>query len=126
MKRAKDVMDKKPNTIKDSDSVQAACKVLIRRKISGAPVIDKNGKLIGFISEKDIIKFLSRSKPANKKVSLIMKKRVKSVDENTSLDLISKIFSEKLYRLLPVTAGTMLVGVINRSKIMDNLLSEHY
>jgi len=126
MKRAKDVMDKKPDIIKDNDSVQAACKVLIRRKISGGPVVNSNGKLVGFISEKDIIKFLSRSRPANKKISLIMKKRVKSVDENTSLDLISKIFSEKPYRLLPVTAGARLVGVINRANIMDSLLSEHY
>lgn len=123
---ARDIMKKRPSVVKTDDLIQSACRVLIKNRISGAPVIDKAGRLVGFISEKDIIKFLSQSRSANKRVEDIMKKKVKSVDEGACLDLISKIFSDRFYRCLPVTSKGKLVGVINRADIMDNLLAEHY
>lgn len=126
MKCAKDVMVKEIKVIRVSDSVQTACKILIKNKISGTPVVDKSKRLVGFVSEKDIIKFLSRPKSAKKKIKDIMTKRVTSVDENASLNFICKIFSEKAYRRLPVTAKGKLIGIINRANIMDSLLSEHY
>ena len=126
MSSAKDVMKKKFKVLHASDSMQQACSVIIKGKISGAPVIAKKGKLIGFLSEKDIIKYLSKSKVAKCKVSDIMIKKVKSVDIGESLSKIAKIFTEKPYRRIPVTSEGKVVGIINRADIMDSLLSEHY
>lgn len=126
MSSAKDVMKKKFKVLYASDSMQQACSVIIKGKISGAPVIAKNGKLIGFLSEKDIIKYLSKSKVAKCKVSDIMVKRVKFVDIGESLSKIAKVFTLKPYRRLPVTSDGKLVGIINRVDVMDTLLSEHY
>ena len=126
MSSAKDVMKKKFKVLYASDSMQQACSVIIKGKISGAPVIAKNGKLIGFLSEKDIIKYLSKSKVAKCKVSDIMVKRVKFVDIGESLSKIAKVFTLKSYRRLPVTSDGKLVGIINRVDVMDTLLSEHY
>ncbi len=126
VKRAKDIMRKRFKVVRATDTLQTACKVLIRNKISGVPVVNRSGILVGFISEKDVIKSLSHSRPAKKKVADIMSKRTISVDENSSLDLISKIFSEKQYRHIPVTVSGKIIGIVNRADIMDNLLGEHY
>ena len=126
MSSAKDVMKKKFKVLHASDSMQQACSIIIKGKISGAPVIEKKGKLIGFLSEKDIIKYLSRSKIGKCKVSDIMVKRVKFVDIGESLSKIAKVFTLKSYRRLPVTSDGKLVGIINRVDVMDTLLSEHY
>jgi len=126
MRRAKDIMIKRVNSVKPSDSVNTVCKVLTGSKISGVPVISTDNKLVGFVSEKDIITLLSRSSSSQKKVSDIMTKKVISVDENASLDLISGLFGEKAFRRIPVTSKGKLVGILNRSDVMDKLLGEHY
>ena len=59
------------------------------------------------------------------KVQDIMTKKVVSVDEDASLDIISKIFTDKPYRRIPVTCKGKLIGIINRADIMDNLLCEY-
>jgi len=126
MRRAKDIMIKKVNSVKPSDSVNTVCKVLTGNKISGVPVISTDNKLVGFVSEKDIIALLSRSSSSQKKVSEIMTRKVISVDENASLDLISGIFGESPFRRIPVTSKGRLIGILNRSDVMDKLLGEHY
>jgi len=126
MQHAKDVMKAKVQLVKTDDDIAKACKVLTRSKISGTAVVSNSNKLSGFVSEKDIIAYLSRSKADNKRVKDIMTKKVVSVKESDSIELISKIFSSKPYRRIPVTKSGLVVGMIDRADIMDNLLSEHY
>ena len=52
----KDYMSKEIISFHKSDSIFEVKKVLLEKKISGAPVISKSGKLIGIISETDIMK----------------------------------------------------------------------
>ena len=126
MRSAKDVMVRKFKVIKSADSIQKACAMLIRNKISGAPVVDKAGKLVGFISEKDIIRLLSHSQSTKKSVSDIMVTKIKSVKESSSIELISRIFSQTPFRRIPVTSDGKLVGIVNRADVMDKLLHEYY
>ena len=126
MKHAGDIMIKKFKVIKASDSIQAACRIITRNKISGAPVVDKLNNLVGFISEKDIIKVLGRSGSIKKKTSQIMTKKVISVDLKVALYRLTRIFSTRPIKRIPVTKRGKVVGVIDRADVMDNLLSEHY
>jgi len=126
MGTAFDIMKKKVKVVKLNDPIQTACKVLTKNKISGTAVVDSANRLVGFISEKDIIKLLSDSTATKRRVKDVMRKRVVSVKGAASLGAICKIFTEKSFRRIPVTEGGKLIGIIDRSDIMDNLLTEHY
>lgn len=52
------VMSKKVITIPSGSNLKEAARILIKHKISGAPVLDREGGLIGIISEKDLFKAL--------------------------------------------------------------------
>ena len=58
--KARDVMVSPVITISQSLSIYKAIDILIENEISGAPVLDDSGKLIGMISEKDCLKVLSK------------------------------------------------------------------
>lgn len=58
MKKVKDFMTKKVVKIKPDNSIFHAAKVFSEHRISGAPVVER-GRIIGMVSESDIIKFMS-------------------------------------------------------------------
>ncbi len=53
-----DIMTRNPITVPDEYTVEEAAQVLMERKISGVPVTDRNGKLVGVITRHDIFKIL--------------------------------------------------------------------
>ncbi len=54
----RDVMTRKVVTVEAADTLQTAATVLARSKISGMPVVDKAGRVLGVLSEKDIVRVL--------------------------------------------------------------------
>ena len=126
MPTARDVMVKKVVAINDSNTVVELGRILIKNKMSGLPVVDKGKKLVGFVSERDIIASLSISNLRKKKVKDIMNKKVTAVDKNTTMEEISKIFSEKPIRCLPVLDGGKLTGVVLRKAVINRLLGYYY
>ena len=58
MMKVRDVMNKNPLLLRPNMSLREASKMLIENNISGAPVVDSEGKLIGFLMLGDIIRFI--------------------------------------------------------------------
>ena len=56
--KARDIMTPKPVTISPIDTVEKAAMILLDRKISGLPVVEESGRLVGVISEHDVFKAL--------------------------------------------------------------------
>jgi CBS domain-containing protein len=54
--KARDVMTKQVYTVRPSDSAKKAADLICRHQIAGLPVIDENNKVVGVVSEKDILK----------------------------------------------------------------------
>jgi len=122
----RDVMKKDIIVVKAHESVQHISKVLTEKNISNIPVIDQKGKLVGVVSEQDIIKAMGSDKFMKLSAKDIMTKNVLSVKENDPLEYVSKIFMEKPYRRLPVTRNKKVVGVITREEIIQSFMSEYY
>jgi len=122
----RDVMKKDIIAVKAHESVQHISKVLTEKNISNIPVIDAKGKLVGVVSEQDIIKAMGSDKFMKLSAKDIMTKNVLSVKENDPLEYVSKIFMEKPYRRLPVTRNKTVVGVITREEIIQSFMSEYY
>lgn len=126
MSKVKDIMHKKILVIKDDTSIECACKMLMEQDISGMPVSDSKNNLIGFLSERDIIKAISNGKSLKVEVKDIMVKNVFSVDEDFSTEELSKIFMEKPYRCIPVVKDKKVVGIITRKDVVSKLLGQYY
>ena len=101
-----------------------AIHLLLEKGISGAPVVDKRGNIIGMLSERDCIKVaLSAGYYSQRggKVAEFMSREVKTVDVNASLLDVARMFLEAPFKRYPVMRDNLLVGQISRSDILRAL-----
>jgi CBS domain-containing protein len=77
---AKDIMTRDVITVSPTATVKNLAMTLIKNQISGAPVAGKNGKIIGVVSEADIVA------KKGKDVKTIMSKNIISVTEETAVE----------------------------------------
>jgi len=142
--KAKDIMTREVVTVTKDITVEGLARLFIRNDISGAPVVDEEGKLIGIVTENDLIKmeqrlhiptvinifdaviYLGSSKKfeedlkrmAATKVEDIYKKDVVIINENSSIENIATIMSEKNVHHLPVVKKDKIVGIVGKKDIV--------
>jgi CBS domain-containing protein len=117
---AKDIMTRDVITVTPTMSVKALAMTLIKNQISGAPVADKNGKIVGVVSESDIVA------KKGKQVSAIMNKKVISVGEETSVEEIARTMTTHHIKRLPVMSASKVVGIVSRADIVSAIaLGKH-
>lgn len=126
MLKVKDIMTREVITVPQDMNVQEICDTLIKHRLSGLPVIDKKRTLVGFVSERDIITSVNRKDFLTKKAKDVMSKKVFSVKEDMSTEEVSKMFTDKPIRYLPVRRGNKVVGVISRKDVINRLLGQYY
>lgn len=114
---ASDIMTHKVFTTSPRTSVQEVARLLDRERISGVPVIDdSNGQLVGMITEADIIRCMHRD---DLKVDEIMSRQLITVNEDTSINDIAALLTERKIKRVPVVqASGKLVGIISRADIV--------
>ena len=118
MLRAKGIMTKNVVSVRKDIRVRDICRVLIKYKLSGLPVVDRKGNLVGFISQRDIIAKVSLQDFQDMKAEDLMVKKVIYVSGDTPCDQISRIFSEKPYHYLPVIKTRRVIGIISPSILL--------
>ena len=122
----KDYMAVNVVTFTPDMDVLDAIHLLMERDISGAPVVDKLGNVVGMLSERDCLRVaLNASYYAEKggKVAEFMSRDVKTVDSNASLVDVAKMFLSAPFKRYPVMRDGELVGQISRSDILKALES---
>jgi CBS domain-containing protein len=110
---AKDIMTRDIITVTPNMSVKKLAMLLIKSQISGAPVSGKNGKIIGVVSEADIVAKKGRD------VRAIMSKKVISIAEETSVKQIARLMTTHGIKRLPVMRGDDIVGIVSRADIVN-------
>jgi CBS domain-containing protein len=150
MVKAKDIMTKEVITVSPDTTVEGLGRLLIEKGISGAPVIDSNGKLFGIVTENDLIKQKERfhiptvvrlfdafipvggsssmekeiKRMSASRVSEICARDVVTVDPETSLQDIATLMSEKGVYLLPVVQSGKIMGIIGKRDVIKGSVSE--
>lgn len=108
----------------DSD-VLDAIRLLVENGISGAPVVDHLGNMIGFLSEKDCMKVCLQASYYGErggKVGEFMIHEVKTVDADSNLVEVAELFLKGPYRRFPVVDDeNRLVGTISRRDVLKAL-----
>jgi CBS domain-containing protein len=121
----KDVMTRSLITFHTDTQVKDAIEILIRKKISGAPVVDAAGKLVGMFSEKDGLKVFIRDAYVGQPlgtVGEVMSSRPEYIDEDVDVFRAAEIFILNHFRRLPVLdSHKYLVGLVSRKDILSAL-----
>jgi len=138
----KDVMTTEVITIQKFESVLAVANILASRNISGIPVVDKQGKVIGIITQADILSVVGVRKdhtfkdllkhmlgepfPERKMgdiVGDVMTSPALTTTPETNIAEVVRVMDEKkIRRLLVVDDEKKLVGIISRADILKAVL----
>ena len=110
---AKDIMTRDIITVAPNMSVKTLAMTLIKNQISGAPVARKDGKIVGVVSEGDIVA------KKGKDVKAIMSKKVISVSQDTTVEEIAQLMTTHAIKRLPVMNGGTIVGIVSRADIVS-------
>jgi CBS-domain-containing membrane protein len=149
MRAAKDIMTKDVITINPGATVEELARLLIEHKISGVPVVDDDRRLIGIVTENDLINQNKRlhiptvirlfdayillgsgkmedeiKKMAATTVDDICIKKVVSLTEETTLDEVATIMAEKNIHLLPVLRDNAVVGIVGKADLVRAMTDE--
>ncbi len=116
------IMDKDEITLSPDQPIHEAINVLLDRQITGAPVLDKNRKIVGMITEKDCLRVLIDSAyhnmPSDKTVASYMSPVVKTVTtDHDILDLANEFLTTN-FRKFPVVYKETLVGQVSRRDVL--------
>mgnify|MGYP001766733624 CR=1 FL=1 len=142
--RADEVMTRNPTTIAPGASVADAVRVMLEARVSGLPVVDADGRLVGVITEGDLLaraelgterkrakwlEFLfgpGRSaedfvQSHGRRVEEVMTRTPITVAASAGLDEVVGTMLDKRVKRLPVVEGGSLVGVVSRADVLRAL-----
>lgn len=148
MIKAKDIMTKDVITVKPTTTIEEMARIFIEKKISGAPVVDDNGDVIGIVTENDLISqnkrlhiptvvrlfdaFIMLESPSKiekeiKKMAAvtvadICVRDVITVVEDTPVEDIATVMSEKKVHLIPVVEGKKVRGIIGKIDLIKGMV----
>jgi|ERR1700690_2785762 CBS domain-containing protein len=150
MLKARDIMTTSVVTVTPETTVEELGRLFLDKGISGAPVIGADKKLLGIVTENDLIRQNRRfhiptlirlfdafipiegsssiekeiRRMSASKVSEICVKDVITVDPDTSLQDIATIMSDKGVHLIPVLSDGKLVGIIGKIDMIKGVLGD--
>jgi DHA2 family lincomycin resistance protein-like MFS transporter len=138
----RDVMKSDVYTLPQSAHIADALEMFVERGISGAPIVDAHNKVVGFISDGDVMAQIADQVPAFKSawsfiverenadfdrtvreamarnVMEVATKNVICVNENDDLGAVSRVLAERHLKKVPVVdAAGRMIGIVNRSNI---------
>lgn len=118
-----DYMTRKLITFHPEQSILQVMESFARHRISGGPVLDDNGFLVGIVSEADCMKQISESRYFNqpildKRVDRFMTRNLETIPHDMSIFDAADRFHKNNRRRLPVLRDGILVGQISRKDIV--------
>lgn len=117
----RDYMAKSVITFSPDMEMLKAINELVKKRISGAPVVDNHGNLVGMLSEKDCMRVgldAAYNQGMAGFVRDYMSRQVTTVEIESSLMDVAKMFLDTPFKRFPVTENNRLVGQISRADVL--------
>lgn len=143
--RARDIMTTNVVTVTPETSVPAIAELLLSRNISGVPVTDENGAVVGIVTEGDLIqqgesgathtswwlRLFGDSadtaghyiKTHGKNAADVMTRTVMTMEEDALIGDIARAMAERHIKRIPIVADGQLVGIVSRSNLLRGVLT---
>ncbi len=106
------------------DDIIHAMRVLLEKRLSGAPVLDQMGRVVGILSKKDCLAIVYNAayyQDWGGKVEQYMSREVEYIDADSSIITAAEKFLDSNFRRFPVLRKGQLVGQISRYDILRAL-----
>jgi CBS domain-containing protein len=106
------------------DDILDAMRVLLAKRLSGAPVLDEAGRLVGILSKKDCLAIVYNTayhQDWGGKVEQYMSHEVEHIEADSSIVAAAEKFLNSNFRRFPVLRDGQLVGLISRHDILRAL-----
>ncbi|MGE0625231.1 MAG: CBS domain-containing protein [Pseudomonadales bacterium] len=116
-----DYMSRRLVTFNRNDNVISAMAVLLDKKISGAPVVDRHGNLVGMLSEVDLMAIVVQDSYYDESVGIVadyMHAPVDTIDPDMDIYTLAEKFHKEHRRRYPVVKNGKLVGQISRRDVL--------
>ncbi|NNJ08854.1 CBS domain-containing protein [Chloroflexales bacterium ZM16-3] len=113
--QAREIMTRSVISIREDARVEEAARLLARNRISGLPVVNADGSLVGLITEHDLIAKQGRT------VADLMSRGVISVSADTDLDQVQHLLTNQRIRRVPVVEHGKVVGILSRSDLVRQI-----
>jgi len=135
--RVSDIMTREVATVTPETPIEHLCDLFRERRITGAPVVDSEGHLVGIVSKDDVlfrgrVAATGRRQPPDIKtlfssgfvgfdqgsdgpttVSEIMTREVLSASEDSTVDDVCRLMWEKRIHRVPIVRGALLIGIVS-------------
>lgn len=115
-------MDQVVPTIGPDMQIMKAVDYLLRHRVTGVPVVDSNGNLLGIITETDLLKLVTEGiqgqPPTEATVAEYMSTDVVTVPPTMDIYYVAGIFLKNKFRRLPVVEDGKIVGAITRFDLL--------
>jgi CBS domain-containing protein len=144
--RVKDVMTPNVICIGSDEPILKAVRLMLQNRISGLPVVDKEGRLVGIVTEGDFLRRgelgTQRHRPkwlefivgpgklaqeyaqtSGRKVEDVMTPEPRTIGEDEPLEAVVEMMERRRIKRIPVTRDRRIVGIISRANLMHALAS---
>ena len=113
-------------TVEPDETVSAAIQKLIDNDRGSISVCNKNGELVGIITERDIVRkcFARIDAFANIRIQDVMTKQVAIGTPEDDLDYAISVMKQKRIRHLPIVDNQMVVGMVSMRDLLDLQLDQ--
>ena len=118
---ARDIMTTNVIAVKEDMILTEVIRLLLRWHISGVPVVDDDGKLVGIVTEHDLVNFTISGNAATTRAGEVMTKQVTTYTPDTLVVDIINHFAAHRIRRVPVVEDGKLIGIISRRDILREM-----
>jgi CBS domain-containing protein len=114
------IMTQQIETLMHDARIGDAVDVIIKKKIGGLPIIDKEGVLIGIVTERDVLRVLGAQRsPLN--VEDVMNSSLRVTAPDSPIEAVAHDMTKYRFRRLPVVSDDVLFGIVTATDIMRYL-----
>ncbi|HXW27474.1 MAG TPA: CBS domain-containing protein [Xanthobacteraceae bacterium] len=144
--KAADIMSGRVISVAPDASITECVRLMLQHRISGLPVIDGAGRLVGVVTEGDFLRRVEagteRRRPRwlqfiagpgrladeyvhshGRKVSEVMTREPVTVNEDTPVEDLVRVMEQRRIKRLPVMRGSRVVGIVSRANLLHALAS---
>jgi len=123
--KAADIMTTNVITAKKDMVLTDVIALLLRWHISAMPVVDDDNRLVGIVSEIDLVNLTFDGNAADTTVEEIMVTDIVSFSPDTQLADLVQSFSKRHLRRVPITDKGKVVGIVSRRDILREMLRRY-
>jgi CBS domain-containing protein len=113
----KSIMQPNPPSVQENAAIESVIEIMKQRNVGGLPIVDRANKVIGIVTEKDLLSIFER-KAKNVEVATLMTRKVVTGASDTTILEAEKEMVSKSFRRLPIVSDGRLVGIITAMDIV--------